>query len=142
METTEPTPARGQLIEAALMASHPQAVADTTLILWERLAPPLISIIGEGGFKPLYTRSLRLAAKQYPWLAPDGTKSGISERFTDLQASLQRQDAAQARLGSVALFTIFLDVLASLIGEALTTYLLHSAWRKETSDTPAKDFSK
>ena len=139
METTEPT--RGQLIEAAF-TSHPETVANATLQLWEQLAPPLVSIIGEDGFKPLYARSLRLAAKQHPWLAPDLTKSAIQDRFTDLQACLSRQDAAEARLGSRALFTIFLDVLASLIGEALTTYLLHSAWRKGTSGTPAKDFQK
>ena len=139
METTEPT--RDQLIEAALTI-HPETVGDATLHLWEQLAPQLISIIGEGGFKPLYTRSLRLASRQHPWIAPDPTKSVIQERFTDLQACLQRQDAMQARLGSLALFTIFLDVLASLIGEELTTYLLHSAWRQETYETPAKNFQK
>lgn len=141
MENTDP--ARGQLIEAALMTPHPQTVADTTLILWEQLAPPLISIIGEGGFKPLYSRSLRLAAKEYPWMPPGpATSSSPQNRFADLQVCLQQQDATQARLGSLALFTIFLDVLASLIGEALTIYLLQSAWRKETSETPAKDFQK
>ncbi|NDP61043.1 hypothetical protein [Polaromonas sp.] len=141
METTEST--RGRLIEAALTTSHPQTMADATLRLWEQLAPSLISIIGEGGFKPLYKRSLRLAAKEHPWMALDPTKSSaIQQRFTDLQACLRAQDATHARLGSLALFTIFLDVLASLIGEELTTYLLQSAWRKETSETPAKDFQK
>lgn len=139
METTEPT--RDQLIEAAL-TTQPETVADATLYLWEQLAPQLVSIIGEGGFKPLYARSLRLAAKQHPWMAPDLAKSAIQERFTDLQACLSQQDAAEARLGSLALFNIFLGVLASLIGEKLTTYLLHSAWRKDTSETPAKDFQK
>ena len=140
METTEPT--RDQLIEAALTI-HPETVGDATLHLWEQLAPQLISIIGEGGFKPLYTRSLRLAARQHPWIATDPTKSSaIHQRFTDLQACLRAQDATHARLGSLALFTIFLNILASLIGEELTTYLLHSAWRKETTGTPAKDFLK
>ncbi|MEO8014443.1 MAG: hypothetical protein ABI642_09895 [Polaromonas sp.] len=139
METTEPT--RGRLIESAL-TSHPETVANATLLLWEQLAPQLISIIGEGGFKPLYARSLRLAARQHPWIAPDLTKSAIHDRFTDLQACLSLQDADEARLGSLALFTIFLDVLASLIGEELTTCLLHSAWPKETSETRAKDFQK
>lgn len=137
METNEPT--RAQLIEAAL-TTPPETVANATLHLWQQLAPQLISIIGEGGFKPLYVRSLRLAAKQHPWIAPDPAKSALQERFADLQARLLQQDETQARLGSLALFTIFLDVLASLIGEELTTYLLHSAWRKETSETPAKDF--
>lgn len=139
METTEST--RGQLIEAALI-NHPESVANATLHLWEQLAPPLISIIGDGGFKPLYTRSLRMASRQHPWMALDCTKSALQECFTDLQACMQRQDATQARLGSLALFTVFLNVLDSLIGEELTTYLLHSAWRKETTETAAKDIQK
>lgn len=139
METTEPT--RGQLIESALI-NHPEPVANATLHLWEQLAPPLILIIGEGGFNPLYMRSLRMVSRQHPWMASEPTKSALQERFTDLQTRLQGQDATQARLGSLALFTIFLDVLDSLIGEELTSYLLHSAWRKKSSDTPAKDFQK
>lgn len=139
METTEPT--REQLIEAALV-NHPEKVANATLHLWQELAPPLISIIGEGGFNPLYTRSLRLVSRRYPWMMPELTKSVLQERFIDLQTCLQQQDATQARLGSLALFTIFLDVLDSLIGEELTSYLLHSAWRKKTTETPAKDFQK
>lgn len=138
METTENS--RRQLIASAL-AQHPETVAQTTVLLWRKLAPELISIIGEGGFKPLYARSIRLASRQYPWMAHDVKKPAGQESFAELQACLQGQDGAQARLASLALFTIFLDVLASLIGEELTTHLLHSAWSKETSETPAKDFS-
>ncbi len=136
METTENS--RRQLIASAL-TQHPDAVVQTTVRLWRQLAPELISIIGEGGFKPLYARSIRLASRQYPWMAHDATKAAGQDGFAELQACLQGQDASQANLASLALFTVFLDVLASLIGEELTTHLLHSAWSKETSETPAKD---
>ena len=139
MKTTENS--RQQLIASAL-AQHPDAVSQTTVRLWRQLAPELISIIGEGGFKPLYARSIRLASRQYPWMAHDAAKQADQEDFAELQVCLQGQDEAQARLASLALFTIFLDVLASLIGEELTTHLLHSAWSKETSETPAKDLPK
>lgn len=139
METTENS--RRQLIASAL-TQHPDSVVQTTVRLWRQLAPELISIIGEGGFKPLYARSIRLASRQYPWLAQGAIKPAGQEGFAELQACLQGQDRAQARLASLALFTIFLDVLASLIGEELTTHLLHLAWSKETSETPAKDLPK
>ena len=139
MKTTENS--RRQRIASAL-AQHPDAVAQTTVRLWRQLAPELISIIGEGGFQPLYARSIRLASRQHPWLAHDATKPADQESFAQLQACLQGQDGAQVRLASLALFTIFLDVLASLIGEELTSHLLHSAWSKETSETPAKDLAK
>jgi hypothetical protein len=139
METTENS--RRQLIASAV-TQHPDGVVQTTVRLWQQLAPELISIIGEGGFKPLYARSIRLASRQYPWLAHDPAPPAGQQGFAELQACLQAQDKVQAKLASLALFSIFLDVLASLIGEELTTHLLHSAWRKETSETPAKDLPK
>ena len=124
------------------MTRDSQTVVETTVRLWEELAPELILIIGESGFKPLYARSIRLICVQYPWMAQDATTAYESDRFVDLQARLQGQDALQARQASVALFTIFLELLASLIGEALTAHLLQLAWNQETSEAPARDFSK
>lgn len=138
METTDRT--RRQIMEAALLR-HPQAVVHNSIRLWERLAPELISIIGEGGFNPLYARSVRLACVQYPWLTHEAmTVAGDSERFAALEARLRAQDITQAGLASMTLFDIFLDVLASLIGEGLTTHLLRLAASQQTSDTPPKDF--
>jgi hypothetical protein len=139
MQATEHS--RRQLIASAL-TQHPDNVAQTSARLWRQLAPELISIIGEGGFQPLYARSIRLASRQHPWMAHDGTPLAGNEGFAELQSCLQAQDKAQAMAASLALFTVFLDVLASLIGEELTTHLLHLAWSKETSETPAKDLPK
>lgn len=131
---------REQLIASAL-TPHPDAVAQTSVRLWRELAPELISIIGEGGFKPIYARSVRLVCRQYSWMAHDSGQPTGQESFAELQACLLGQDSAQARLASLALFNIFLGLLASLIGEELTTHLLHLAWSTETSTTPAKDHS-
>ena len=132
---------RQQLLEAAL-AGLADAAVPTAVRLWEQLAPELMSIIGEGGFKPLYARSVRLASKQHAWLLPCAAKPAVAERFTTLAACLQTQPAEDAQQASLDLFTIFLDVLASLIGEELTTHLLHSAWSNKISETPAKDLPK
>ena len=132
---------RQQLLEAAL-ARFSDAVVPNTICLWEQLAPELISIIGEGGFKPLYARSIRLASKHHAWLLPCAAKPAVGERLTELAVCMQRQDIVDARQASLDLFTIFLDVLASLIGEELTTHLLHSAWSNKISEIPAKDLPK
>lgn len=136
-----PESARRQIIENAL-SHQPEAVVQTTIRLWELLAPELIAIIGQGGFTPLYARSIRLVCKQHAWLAQHVVRPSDKERFTELRTGLQAQDPAQAHLASLELFTIFLDVLASLVGDELTTHLLHSAWSKETTETPAKDLPK
>ena len=133
--------ARQQLLETAL-AGLPDATMQTTIRLWDQLAPELMSVIGEGGFKPLYARSVRLTSKHHAWLLPCAAKSAVAERFTALAACLQAQSADDAQQASLALFTIFLDVLVSLIGEELTTHLLHSAWNNKISETSAKDLSK
>ena len=131
MTTTDP-PLR-QIIEAAL-ARHPGPVADAALQLWRKLAPELITIIGELGFDALYARSIRLARLRHPWIKQDASTLSGDDVFAPLQQSLQAQDQAQAGLASLALFTNFFDTLALLIGEALTKHLLHSAWGKEASD--------
>ena len=118
---------------------QPDAVVQTSIRLWELLAPELISIIGEGGFTPLYARSIRLACKQHAWLVQQGAKPPEKERFTALRNGLQAQDPAHSVQASLDLFIIFLDLLACLIGEELTTHLLHSAWSNKISETPAKD---
>jgi len=130
---------RCQTVEATL-ARHPQEVLETTQHLWGQLAPELISIIGEDGFQVLYARSVRLTCAQYPWLEQAAVIASKHDCFTPLLTCLRSTDLVQARQASVALLNIFLNLLASLIGEALTTHLLYSAWSHETSDTPAKDF--
>lgn len=138
MKTTERP--RRQIMEAALMR-HPQAVVQNTIRLWERLAPELISIIGERGFNPLYAKSVRLACMQYPWLGQEATTfAGNNERFVALEERLQAQGIMRAGLASMALFNIFLNELASLIGEGLTTHLLRLTSSQQISAMPPEDF--
>nr|AWD72219.1 hypothetical protein pH6NP1_p022 [Polaromonas sp. H6N] len=131
---------RRQIMDEALVR-HPQAVVQNTIRLWRRLAPELISMIGERSFNPLYARSVRLACMQYPWLAQEATTfAGSNERFAALEERLQAQDIMRAGLGSMALFNIFLNELASLIGEGLTTHLLRLTSSQQTSAIPPEDF--
>ena len=138
MSTTDP-PLR-QIVEDAL-ARHPGPATDSALRLWRKLAPELITIIGELGFDALYARSIRLARLRHPWIRQDASMLSGDDVFAPLQQSLQAQDQAQAGLASLALFMIFFDKLASLIGEALTKHLLRSAWSQETSDIRGENFN-
>ena len=86
-------------------------------------------------------KSVRLACRQYPWLAQEAvTFTGNNERFAALEEHLQAQDIMQAGLGSMALFNIFLNELASLIGERLTTHLLRLTSSQQISAIPPEDF--
>jgi hypothetical protein len=118
---------RQQLIHAA-MASRVGEVPDVALQLWPLLSLQLASIIGEGGFKSLYDRSLYLTRTTHPWLMSVESSDSLDNRFAELKASLASADADEAGKASHMLILTFTNILASLIGEHLTIDILKSAW--------------
>ena len=124
---------RQQLIEAA-MANGANDVADVAIQRWQHLASQLISIIGEGGFNALYIRSVYLTQATHPWIVLDEASHGGDFRFINLKNSLKGQSATEASEASFMLILTFTNILASLIGEALTTSILSSAWGDNASD--------
>lgn len=125
------------------------AVLVTSLHLWQCLAQELSAIIGEGGFHSMYARSLHLSGARFAFLPlpklgnttperDDSEKSagdiapGISRdqagQFAPLIAALAAQPLQQASLASIDLLCTFIDLLALLIGEHLTSTILRSAW--------------
>jgi hypothetical protein len=124
------------------MLQWQDAIPDGTLDLWERLAFVLVSIIGEGGFQSLYSRSLHLAHAKFPWLPSTFPPQPADSRFSGLKASLEGQDSTVASEASVALLLTFIDILTLLIGEHLTTSILRSAWGDDAVAMAAKEFGE
>ena len=122
-----------------LLSRDPAAVVTVTVRSWSQLLPKLTLIIGEGGFRPLYSRSVRLAALQFPWLEHQLLEPSSTNRFRGLQTRLEAVDIAEARLASALQFKLFLGMLASLIGEQLTARILESAWPVKAAQAIQKD---
>jgi hypothetical protein len=118
---------RHQMILRSVMR-RPDAIADGSIDLWRRLCTELSAIIGDRGFQTLYARSIHLLRPQYPWL-----EEGNDPAFEQLRNCLEQQEAALAGAASTALLNLFTDTLIVLIGEPLTTAILHAAW----DDAPA-----
>lgn len=118
---------------------RPEVIVDLSLLLWERLAAELISIIGESGFQSLYSRSVRLTNTRFPWLAISRA-SETDAPFAGLKASLDKQNFTDASEASIALLVTFIDTLSVLIGDVVTNSVLHSAWSTVGLDLDAKDF--
>lgn len=118
---------------------RPDAVVDVSLLLWEQLARDLSSIIGERGFHSLYKRSLLLTIARFPWLEVAGLTSPNVSNFADLKLCLAAQDPAHAGEASSALLITFIDILAVLIGELLTSSILRSAWGDDAMNTVMKE---
>ena len=114
-------------------------LTDLTVRLWAELDAALNPIIGRRGFSALYHRSLKLCAARHPWLAAD-MPSPMAPADTELlRAALLQQTPAEAAAGASALFQTFRDLLASLVGAALTEQLLQPVWAPPSAADPAQD---
>ena len=130
---------RHEIIRTAIL-QRPDATAKVTAALWTPLATEITSIIGKGGFDSLYSRCIYLVAVKFPWLALSLSTQPANSRFADLQTTLEGRDAAEAGEASIALLITFLDILATLIGESLTSTILRSAWGDDALNIAVKDF--
>jgi len=119
---------RRMLAREAGNVAESSAVAEATGRLCEHLARQLIPLIGDAGITALCDRALYLAQRQVPGLAspplsePDGTA------FTRARQFIEHQEPALVAEAAVALLTTVTELLASFIGESLTTRLLREAW--------------
>ena len=129
---------RHRTIES-LLAQHSENVPDAAVDLWEKMSTQIISIVGEGGFTSLYARSLHLTQSAFPWLADSSLSPPADQRFKKLKISFEGQTPAQATEANRRLLTTFTDILASLVGEQLTTRILRSAWGVDAQDRTSKE---
>ncbi|MDO8654460.1 MAG: hypothetical protein Q7R66_19995 [Undibacterium sp.] len=129
---------RHQTIKNAILR-RPEAVVDVSIHLWQRLAVELISIIGADGFDSLFARSAHLNGVAFPWLLLSHSSQQSHARFTGLKISLESRESNEAIVASTALLITFIDILALLIGELLTTRILRSAWGDDTLDIAVKE---
>ena len=118
---------------------RPEAILDVTVNLWDRLASELISIIGEGGFQSLYLRSVHLTNVTFPWLVLSHPSQQTDSRFAGLKMSLEGRDITEATGASITLMITFIDILALLIGDLLTTSILRSAWGDDALNIVVKE---
>ncbi len=104
------------------------AIAEATLDAWRQVADRLAPVIGARGVDALFSRSLHVTSKTFPWLAMAENNGNSAALLTSLKARLAGQETAAAAEASVALLVNFTELLATLIGASLTERLLASVW--------------
>ena len=113
-----------------IMTASVEPPGQISVQLREQLATCLVPIVGKDGFQALYDRSLHLAAANYAWLPSSGGhrfEPGDTP-FGGLAGSLADKPAQDALEACILLLSTFVDILSLLIGEHLTTNLMHVAW--------------
>ena len=110
-----------------------------TLAVTERLRPHLATLMGNGGYRALLARALKLASAEVSWLRTVQVNAdGVIEGFEPLRARLIKP--AEFHEGRVVLLAKLLGLLVAFIGPGLTSRLVGEIWpRIEFAD---RDFGK
>ncbi len=123
-------------------ATDAEGIAARTLWSWERVAFHLTPLIGEAGFQSLYARAVHLALPQCSGLTAASPAQPLGSLFEKLKRELGQMDASDAARTSKLLLATFTELLSTLIGESLTSRVLHSAWNDKSNTISGKDFRK
>lgn len=129
---------RHQLIKI-LTARDSEKAAEMAIVLWQQMASKIISIVGETGFNSLYIRSVLLNTSKFSWLTIYNPKSENIHQFTELKLCFEQQTSSLIIEANNQLLITLTDILASLIGEPLTTNILCMAWGDLASDFVTKE---
>jgi hypothetical protein len=113
--------------------ADPTAVAAAARRAYDDLAVVLGPLIGQAGVDALVARAWHLAQRKYP-AGPTGEELA-AEPFGQVSLWLERQAPPFATAAAAAMFATFAVLLATLIGEPLTTRFLRKAWPDDFFDT-------
>jgi hypothetical protein len=144
MNTLSPTALRQLVLkvlaEDAGPAGGAEALAAATRRAYDDLARVSIRLIGRVGVEALTGRAVHLAQREHSWLQHGpGASEDTHEPFAKVIVCLARQDPVVAMEGAAVVFTTFVGLLISFIGEPLTTGLLREAWPTAFSATPTEE---
>jgi len=112
----------GEITAAACAASAANVL--------ERLQVRLAPLVGNAGMSALFARAFRLTSREFAALVRlQGTalngEASVAQQLTD---ALNGLDAAAALAAATALYTNFLELTSSLIGERLVLLVLQRAF--------------
>jgi hypothetical protein len=119
---------RRMLTREAGPGANAPAIAAAGRRLCEHFAKQFTPLIGDTGVAAIFARSLNLATRNGRELAAGRASDTRDEPFALLQLSLEQQPPTAAIETAVAVLAMAGDLLASFIGEGLTTRLLREAW--------------
>lgn len=116
-------------------------IADTIVSAWQGIEAVLSPIVGQRGVAMLCKRSLFLIGPAHPWLT--GMHEGIQTTvdLAALESAFAQQNSTEAAAAGGAFLQTFRDLLASLVGPALTEQLLRPVWAHFPSGPSAQDTS-
>ena len=108
---------------APIEGADGHATAEIAAQTWRRVLSRIAPIIGEAGVRALYGRALHLTRAEFLVLTNDPLADWDRPPFEHLRPLLKERSATEVSEISAALLISFTELLATLIGDALTTQL-------------------
>jgi hypothetical protein len=119
-----------------------KVLALAAITRWEQLTSRLTPLLGPDSVYLIYRRSLDLNKAIFPWLPMDSSNSSFKVRFNELRLCLEEQPVDDSLRANFALLFTFVEVLAALIGESLTTVFLRSAFAMPSTPGHSKELGQ
>ena len=113
------------LTSQAEAGEAPAQIADAVVATWHEIDAALAPIVGKAGVGALCARTLHLTAQTHPWLADAHDLFPTSIDVERLKFLLAQQSGVDVAAAGGAFLQTFYQLLAGLIGAALTAQLLH-----------------
>jgi hypothetical protein len=108
--------------------THNPAPGSSELVQpWRHIAQQLCPLIGDSGFCALFGRAVHVVGPEHAWLAPHQSCRSPELLFASLEQRMAAVDAKRAAAANDTLLRTFTQLLATLIGEALTQRVLSTA---------------
>jgi hypothetical protein len=128
--------ARKLLVREGGGGKSSQEVAAGAAQAWKKMSQHLSRLVGEGGVRALFDRSLTLTCAQFPWLVSAAKAAPSDPPWNQLRTCLETQDPDVGIEASVVLVITFVRLLGKFIGEALAVRLFHEVWPEIAPTTP------
>ena len=120
-------------------ASDPVAIAGELGRIIADIEAVLTPILGVRGVAALYQRCVHLTRAHHHWLGEAAEVAQPTIELAALTSAYARQAPAEAHTAAQALLHCFHDLLASLIGHALSARLLDPVWTRARGRNAEKD---
>ena len=113
-------------------------LADAAQHAYDDLARMSTQLIGKVAVDALTGRALYLVQQQYAWLAAPREARVWSGPFAQVVFCLEQQPPAVATEAAGAILATLAELLATFIGQPLTTRLLQEAWPEAFADVESR----
>lgn len=130
---TEPSPDLRELAQRLLAyeaggREQPEELSAAAERVCQGLYRQISPLVGSLGFGVLFSRALKQARAEFPFLEGVGSEAQAGQCLRGLPESVRERDPGEANRAVVAIIADFLELLANFIGPDLSMRLVYQSW--------------